>query len=92
LQLGCGICIANPIAVDDEIPAAEIDGVISEALDQLAAQGVTGQAVTPFLLSRIVEQTGGRSLTANVSLVKHNAALAADIAVEYSALTGRPTT
>jgi pseudouridine-5'-phosphate glycosidase len=92
LHLGRGICIANPITADDEIPASEIDGVIAEALDQLATQGVTGQAVTPFLLSSIVEQTGGRSLTANVSLVKHNAALAADIAVEYSALTGRPTT
>ncbi len=89
LQLRRGICIANPISANDEIPAAEIDGVIAEALEQLAAQGVTGQAVTPFLLSRIVEQTGGRSLAANVSLVKHNAALAADIAVEYSALTRR---
>jgi pseudouridine-5'-phosphate glycosidase len=90
LQLHRGICIANPIAAPDEIPASEIDGVISEALDRLAAQGVTGQAVTPFLLSSIVEQTGGRSLTANVSLVKHNAALAAAIAVEYSTLV-RPT-
>ena len=84
LRLSRGVCIANPIAVEDEIPAAEIDGVISEALAELSAQGVTGQAVTPFLLSRIVGQTGGRSLTANVSLVKHNAALAADVAVEYS--------
>ena len=50
------------------------------------AQGIIGQAVTPFLLSRIVEQTGGRSLTANVSLVKHNAAIAADIAVEYASI------
>ena len=62
----------------------EIDGVIVEALTELNAQGIVGQAVTPFLLSRIVEQTGGRSLTANVSLVKHNAAIAADIAVEYA--------
>ena len=92
LQLRRGICIANPISADDEIPAAEIDGVIAEALDQLAAEGVTGQAVTPFLLSRIVEQTGGRSLTANISLVKHNAALAADVAVEYSAITGAAAT
>jgi pseudouridylate synthase len=84
LRLSRGVCIANPIALEDEIPAAEIDGVISEALAELSAQGVTGQAVTPFLLSRIVDQTGGRSLTANVSLVKHNAALAAEVAVEYS--------
>ncbi len=92
LQLGRGVCIANPISADDEIPAAEIDGVIAEALDQLTAQGVTGQAVTPFLLSRIVEQTGGRSLTANISLVEHNAALAADIAVQYSAIMGAAAT
>ena len=71
----------------DEIPASEIDDVIDEALEELSAQGIVGQAVTPFLLSTIVERTGGRSLTANMTLVKRNAALAADIAVEYSALT-----
>jgi pseudouridine-5'-phosphate glycosidase len=84
LQLHRGICVANPISEDDEIPAAELDDVITEALDELTRQSIVGQAVTPFLLSRIVERTGGRSLTANISLIKHNAALAADIAVEYS--------
>ena len=87
LQLTRGICIANPIPVDDEIPSAELDDVITEALAELSARGITGQAVTPFLLSRIVDRTGGRSLTANVSLIKHNAAVAADIAVEYSKLS-----
>lgn len=86
LQLSRGICIANPISVDDEIPAAEIDGVISEALAELSVQGISGQAVTPFLLSRIVDQTGGRSLQANISLVKRNAALAAEVAVEYCSI------
>ena len=88
LHLGRGICIANPIPVDDEIPASEIDGVIEEALAELSARGIVGQAVTPFLLSTIVDKTGGRSLRANVTLVKQNAALAADIAVEYSATAG----
>ena len=87
LQLTRGICIANPISVDDEIPATELDVVITKALAELSAQGITGQAVTPFLLSRIVDRTGGRSLTANISLIKHNAAVAADIAVEYSKLS-----
>lgn len=87
LQLRRGICVANPIPAHDEIPANEIDDVISEALDELGAQGIVGQAVTPFLLTRIFETTGGRSLTANLTLVKKNAALAGDIAVEYSALT-----
>ena len=89
LQLRRGICVANPISEADEIPAGEIDGVIVEALIELTAQQIVGQAVTPFLLSRIVERTGGRSLTANISLIKHNAALAADIAVEYSKLCSR---
>ncbi len=87
LKLQRGICVAHPISEEDEIPASEIDGVIAEALTELNAQGIVGQAVTPFLLSRIVEQTGGRSLKANVSLVKHNAAMAADIAVEYAQLS-----
>jgi pseudouridine-5'-phosphate glycosidase len=52
----------------------------------LSSRGITGQAVTPFLLSRIVDSTGGRSLTANLALVRRNAALASDIAVEYEAI------
>ena len=87
LQLRRGICVANPISEEDEIPATEIDGVIDEALLELTAQQIVGQAVTPFLLSRIVDRTGGRSLTANISLIKQNAALAADIAVEYSRIS-----
>lgn len=85
MQLPRGVLIANPIEAEHEIPAAEIDDVIAEALHELEARSIAGQEVTPFLLSRIVEQTGGRSLAANVSLVKHNAAAAADIAVAYSA-------
>ena len=88
LQLSRGVCIANPIADEDEIPAAEIDGVIAGALAELSAEGIAGQGVTPFLLSRIVDHTGGRSLKANVSLIKRNAALAADVAVEYSNIVG----
>lgn len=84
LHLDRGVCIANPIPPGDEIPASEIDGVITEALDELSQRGIVGQAVTPFLLTRIVEQTGGRSLTANITLVKRNAAAAAEIAVGYS--------
>ena len=87
LGLGVGISIANPIPAADEIPAAEIDDVIAEALAELDARGIVGQDVTPFLLGRVVESTGGRSLVANVALVKHNAAVAAQIAVAHAALT-----
>ncbi len=87
LKLRRGILIANPISVEDEIPSREIDGVIVDALRELDDHGIVGQAVTPFLLSRIAERSGGRSLAANISLIKHNAAVAADIAVEFAKLT-----
>ena len=84
LRLTTGISIANPIPVADEIPAAEIGAFIEEALTELKARGVSGQAVTPFLLSRIVERSEGRSLLANLALVRNNAATAAQVAVDYA--------
>lgn len=86
LGLSCGISIANPIPVEHEVPAAEIATFIEEALADLDAKGITGQDVTPFLLKRVVEGTGGRSLVANLALVRNNAATAAAIAVEYATL------
>ena len=86
LGLTCGISVANPIPRADEIPATEIDGVIADALAELDARGIVGQDVTPFLLGRVVEATAGRSLVANVALVRHNASVAAQIAVAHAAL------
>jgi len=86
LGLRVGISIANPIPASDEIPADEIDAVIAAALADLDARRVVGREVTPFLLSTLVERTGGRSLTANLALVRHNAAVAADVAVAYAKL------
>ena len=80
--------IANPIPVEHEIPAAEIAGAIDDALAQLDAHGITGQEVTPFLLAAVVERTGGRSLDANLALVRHNAVTAAEIAVALATLSG----
>jgi pseudouridine-5'-phosphate glycosidase len=59
----------------------EIDGIIAQALGEADAQGVKGKAVTPFLLARIKELTGGRSLATNIALVKHNALVGAKLAV-----------
>lgn len=86
LGLTCGVSIANPIPEADEIPAEEIGAHIEAALADLRAQGVEGQDVTPFLLKAVVERTGGRSLVANLALVRNNAATAARIAVEYARL------
>lgn len=76
-----GAVIANPIPEADALPAEKMDEVIGQALREADANGVAGKDVTPFLLGRIVEITGGRSLEANIALVKHNARIGARIAV-----------
>lgn len=81
MGLNGGVLIANPIPADAEIPAGEIDPMISEALADMENRGIGGKDATPFLLGRIVELTGGRSLVANIALVKNNARVASDIAV-----------
>ena len=81
LGLGGGVVVANPIAIEDEIPAEEMAAVISAAVAEAGQRGVTGKSVTPYILARIVELTGGRSLRTNIKLVQANARLAAEIAV-----------
>jgi len=79
-----GVVIANPVPVEHALEAEEIDGVIDAALQEMKQSGITGKDTTPFLLARIADKTGGRSLAANIELVYNNARLAAQIAVEYS--------
>ena len=88
LGLPGGILVANPIPEADAVPAAEIGARIEEALADADRAGVTGKDVTPYLLGRIVELTGGRSLVANIALVRNNAALAAELAVQLTARGG----
>jgi pseudouridylate synthase len=88
LGLHGGLEIANPIPEADEIPAAEIDEIIGQALRDMDAKGVRGKEATPYLLGRIVEITAGESLRANIALVKNNARLGAAIAKEYAAAAG----
>jgi pseudouridine-5'-phosphate glycosidase len=81
-----GQLIANPIPREAEIAAEVLAPVIAQAQGEADEQGVSGKAVTPFLLQRIFELTQGRSLTANIALVRNNARLAAEIAKEMVAL------
>jgi pseudouridine-5'-phosphate glycosidase len=85
VELGLGgVLVANPIPAAHAMDAAEIEGHIAAALRDADARGVTRKDLTPFLLGRIVELTGGRSLAANIALVEHNAAVAARIAIELA--------
>ena len=85
LGLTGAIIVANPIPEADEIPAAEIEPVIAAALQKTDRLGISGKDVTPFLLAEIAKTTKGRSLQANIALVKNNAKVAAEIAVAYAA-------
>ncbi len=80
LGLSGGQLIANPVPEADQIPAAELSPLIDAALAKAAAEGITGKAVTPFLLGEIVAATEGRSLQTNIALLLNNCRLAADIA------------
>ena len=86
---GQGIVVANPIPREQQWDPEEHDRVLIEALAAAKLAGVRGKAVTPFLLGFIVEASGGRSLEVNLDLARNNVRLAAEIAVEWSALAGR---
>ena len=79
-----GMLIANPVPEASEITAAEMANHIEKAQARAIERGVTGKAVTPFLLQAILELTGGASLTTNIALVENNARLAARIAKALS--------
>ena len=85
LGLPGGQLVANPIPKDAEIPAADLAPVIAQAHRDSNAHGISGKAVTPYLLQRIFELTEGRSLTANIALVRNNARLASQIAAYLNA-------
>jgi pseudouridine-5'-phosphate glycosidase len=75
---GGGVLVANPIPAEAELP--EEAEALAEAIAEAERTGITGPAVTPFVLSRIAEATGGRSIPANLALAEHNASVAAAIA------------
>ena len=90
LGLDGGIVVANPIPEAFEFPRERLEAATDRALGEAGAQGVTGKALTPFLLARIGALTQGESLRSNIELVLNNARLGARIAVAYSALAGGP--
>jgi len=84
LAIESGMLVANPIEAAMEIPQRIMATVIERAVGEAADAGIAGKALTPWLLDRIFTLTQGRSLEANVALVRGNARLAAEIARELS--------
>jgi len=80
LGMPSAVLVCRPISAEDEIPREEIDPVEEQASREAQERGIGGQALTPFLLQRVNELTGGKSMRANLSLLLGNARLAAQIA------------
>lgn len=86
LGLSAGSLVVNPIPAEHELDADYIDEIIAQAIVEAEKAGITGKDMTPFLLGKIVELTGGESLKANIQLVYNNAKVGARIAKAYSEL------
>ena len=84
LSIDGGMLIGNPVPQDQEIPKAQMEVIINKAISDCNAAGISGKAVTPWLLGHIVKLSDGESLKTNQALIKNNAHLAALIAVELT--------
>ncbi|MFG0330047.1 MAG: pseudouridine-5'-phosphate glycosidase [Phycisphaerales bacterium] len=80
LESAAGALLANPISDEHAMPHEEIEAGIAAALERAEREGVTGAALTPFLLDALAEMTGGRSIDANLALLRSNARLAGELA------------
>lgn len=85
-----GFLVGVPVPAETALPEEQTRTAIAAAMQRIEQAGITGKAVTPFLLSAIKEVTEGRSLSANMALIKNNAALGAAIAVALRKRVSRP--
>jgi len=83
-----GMLVTVPVPPADALPRAEAEAAVMEAVRRADAQGITGSAVTPFLLAQIAEVTEGRSVCANRALLLNNCRVGAKIAVALAQLRG----
>ncbi|OIU70535.1 pseudouridine-5'-phosphate glycosidase [Rossellomorea aquimaris] len=86
LGLSGGVVVANPIPEQDALEENEMNSIIESALQEAEEKNITGKEATPFLLGKVKELTEGRSLAANIALVKNNARVGAKLAVEYESM------
>jgi pseudouridine-5'-phosphate glycosidase len=81
LGMGTGVVIANPIPAEHELPRAEYEAALARSLADAEEMKVRGRLLTPFLLDRLAELTGGGTVAANLALLRSNARVAAELAV-----------
>ena len=95
LGLGGGVLVTVPVPAEHELSRQDVEDAIQQALAEAELQGVRGRQMTPFLLRRVAELTGGESIAANIALLRNNAAVGAQVArvlaeLESSAVRGVP--
>lgn len=83
LRCVSGIVLANPVPEADAIEQSEMDAAVEQAVQLAAERHIRGPALTPFLLTAVAQLTGGRAMSANLALLESNAALAAEVAVQF---------
>lgn len=86
LGLDGGIVIAQPAPDDATLDRDVVETAITSAMRDASSKGISGKALTPFLLDLVADMTGGDSLDANAALIENNARLAGKIAVAYAGL------
>lgn len=89
LGLTGSVLVTVPVPTADELTRNEVDELIAQALDEANHQQIKGKDITPFLLSAMVEKTAGKSLQTNISLVKNNARVGAQLAVAFAELSSK---
>lgn len=82
LGIESALLVTVPVPARFEVPAEELQPVLTTALEDAEWKGITGSALTPFLLSQMAERSGGATLRANIALLENNARVAAEIARE----------
>ena len=83
IGLKSAVLVCQPLSAEEELPREKVDGAIAQSRREAHEQGIHGQALTPFLLGRMAELTGGESMKANLNLLLNNAKLGAQIAVAF---------
>lgn len=89
MGLTSGVVIANPPPAEAALPRKEVEDILAKGLEQAAREGVQGKAVTPYLLSLMSKESGGRTLKTNIALLISNARLAAQISVAFTHSRGK---